>query len=476
MDLNEILSKLKNRPKTELELITRAYEFAKLAHDGQLRLSGEPYFTHPYNVGRILAEMGLDSNTIAAGLLHDVYEDGAATQKDIEEEFGKDIAFLVEGVTKLGKLKYQGEERYAENLRKMFLAMAQDIRVVLIKLADRLHNMQTLQYVPERKHKRIADETLKIYAPISDRLGIWRLKGMLEDLVFPYSFPKEYQELIPKVRSRLAKKETYLAKVKYKLMKELKAEKIKVLGMDTRVKHLFSLYKKLQKYNNQLEEVYDLVAARVIVESVENCYAALGIIHKLWKPLPGHVKDYIALPKPNGYQSLHTTVFCEDGEITEFQIRTEKMDYEAKHGIAAQWAYAEAGKPKEGVKVKKKFEWVRQLREWHGEASDTKEFIESLHIDLFKDRIFAFTPKGDVIDLPEGATPVDFAYHVHTEIGNHCDGAKVNGKMVSLESQLKNGDVCEIITQKNKKPSQSWLDFVKTNYAKGKIRAFLKNN
>ena len=475
MDLNEILSKLKNRNKDELALITKAYDFARMAHEGQNRFSGEQYFAHPCNVAKTLAEMDTDTNTIVAGLLHDVCEDGAATPEDIAKEFGKEVAFLVEGVTKLGKLKYKGEERYAENLRKMFIAMAEDIRVVLIKLADRLHNMKTLEYVPEYKRKRIADETLEIYAPLSDRLGMWRLKGILEDLAFPYSFKEQYQELFPKVQNRLAKKEAYLAKIKNKLKKELAEQGIEVTKIDSRVKHIFSIYKKLKEYgDNDIENINDLVAARIIVKNVGDCYAALGIIHKLWTPVPGKVKDYIALPKPNGYQSLHTTVFCDDGEITEFQIRTEKMDYEAKYGIAAHWAYAEAGKPKAGAKVGKKLEWIRQISEWQHEVSGSKEFIDSLKIDVFKDRIFVFTPKGAVIDLTDGATPIDFAYSVHSEIGNHCNGAKINGKMASLDSQLKNGDVCEIIAAKNKKPSSSWLNFVKTNYARSRIKAALK--
>ncbi len=475
MDLNEILSKLKNRSKEDIELITKAYDFARMAHEGQNRFSGEQYFDHPCNVAKTLAEMDADTNTVVAGLLHDVCEDGAATPEDIAKEFGKEVAFLVEGVTKLGKLKYKGEERYAENLRKMFIAMAEDIRVVLIKLADRLHNMRTLEHVPEYKRKRIADETLEIYAPLSDRLGMWRLKGILEDLAFPYSFKEQYQELSPKVRNRLAKKEAYLAKVKSKLKKELAAQGIEVTKIDSRLKHIFSIYKKLkERGDNDIESINDLVAARIIVKNVGDCYAALGIIHKLWTPVPGKVKDYIALPKPNGYQSLHTTVFCDDGEITEFQIRTEKMDYEAKHGIAAHWAYSEAGKPKAGAKIGKKFEWIRQISEWQHEVSGSKEFIDSLKIDVFKDRIFVFTPKGDVIDLPDGATPIDFAYSVHSEVGNHCNGAKINGKMVSLEHQLKNGDVCEIITAKNKKPSSSWLNFVKTNYARSRIKSALK--
>lgn len=476
MNLQDILSKLKNRGKDELALIAKAYEFARVAHEGQKRFSDEPYFTHAFEVGKTLAEMKMDINTIAAGLLHDVCEDGHATDKEIEKEFGADIAFLVRGVTKLGKLKYRGEERYRENLRKMMLAMAEDIRVVLIKLADRLHNMETLKYVPAHKRKRIADETLEIYAPLSDRLGMGKLKNQLENFAFPFSFPKEYATLAKKIEHLTANKETYLAKVKYKLMEELKKEKILVRSVDSRVKNMYSLHKKLERHNNNLEEICDLVALRVIVENIGNCYAVLGAIHKLWKPLPGQIKDYIALPKPNGYQSIHTTVFCVDGEITEFQIRTATMHEESENGITAHWAYEYAGKPEAGGKVSKKLEWIAQIRDWHKEISGTEEFVDSLKIDIFKNRIFVFTPRGDVIDLPDGATPVDFAYTVHSEIGNHCNGAKANNKMVPLDYHLKNGEVCEIITQKNKKPTLAWLDFVKTNYAKSRIRAFFKTS
>lgn len=476
MDLQDILEKLKNSDKKELELIARAYQFAQSAHEGQKRFSGEPYFTHAFEVGKTLAEMNLDANTVAAGLLHDVCEDGHATDKEIEKEFGADIAFLVRGVTKLGKLKYRGEERYRENLRKMMLAMAEDVRVVLIKLADRLHNMKTLKYVPAQKRKRIADETLEIYAPLADRLGMGKLKNQLENFAFPFSFPKEYAVLAQKIARLTSNKEAYLAKVKYKLAEELKNEKISVKSIDSRVKNMYSLRKKLERHNNNLEEIYDLVALRIIVENINDCYAALGVIHKLWKPLPGKIKDYIALPKPNGYQSIHTTVFCVDGEITEFQIRTAAMHEEAENGIAAHWAYEHAGKPEAGGKVSKKLEWIAQIRDWQKETSGTKEFVEGLKIDIFKNRIFVFTPKGDVIDLPDGATPVDFAYHVHSEVGDHTNGAKVNNKMVPLDYHLKNGEMCEVITQKNKKPSLSWLDFVKTNYAKSRIRAFFKNS
>ena len=479
MEARDIIEKLKNRSAEEIGLIEKAFRFAQEKHENEVRYSGEPYFTHPYAVAKTLADMHLDTNTIVAGLLHDVCESAPeeekeARKKEIEKKFGKDVSFLVEGVTKLGKLRAHGEERYLENMRRMFLSIAQDVRVVLIRLADRLHNMQTLSAIPQHKQKRIANETLEIYAPLAGRLSMGKLKGELEDLAFPYSYPAEYDALIDKIKERREHKEVYLAKVKYKLSEELKKAKISVVSVDARVKHVFSLYRKLQRHNNNLDEIYDIVALRVIVKNIEDCYAALGIVHKLWRPLPGKIKDYIALPKPNGYQSIHTTVFCLNGEITEFQIRTEKMHDEAEHGIAAHWAYTHQGKPKAGGTVSRSLKWIAQIQEWQKEADGTKEFLENLKIDVFKNRIFVFTPTGDVIDLPEGATPVDFAYLVHSEIGNHCAGAKINDKMTSLDHPLKNGDKCEILVQKNKKPSQSWLAFVKTNYAKSKIKAALE--
>jgi len=479
MTAKDILEKLKDKNQDDIALITKAFRFAEEKHKDEKRFSGEPYFVHPYRVGMTLAQMQLDAHTIAAGLLHDVCETGGDPErelrgKEIEREFGKDIAFLVRGVTKLGTLRFHGEERYLENMRRMFLATAEDVRVVLIRLADRLHNAETLEFVPANKQKRIADETLEVYAPLADRLGMGHVKGLLEDYAFPYAYPEEYAKLQNQVQDQLAKKEVYLAKVKYKLGEELKKENIEVIAMDARVKHLFSLYTKLKRHNNNLDEIYDLVALRVIVKNITDCYAAFGILHKMWRPLPGRIKDYIAFPKPNGYQSIHTTVFCMDGEITEFQVRTVQMHEAAENGIAAHWAYTLQGKPGAGGVVSKNLKWIAQIRDWQKDSSGTKEFFENLKIDVFKNRIFVFTPKGDVIDLPEGATPVDFAYAVHSEVGDRTSGAKVNGRMVSLDHQLHNGDWCEIITQKNKKPSRSWLDFVKTTYAKSKIKSALK--
>jgi len=463
-------------PKLNLDLIKRAYNLAEKAHRDQKRLSGEPYLIHCQETAKTLAKMKLDSQTVAAGLLHDIVDDTPITLKQIEKEFGSNIAFLIKGVSKLGKLKYRGQIRYVENLRRMFLAMAEDIRVVLIKLADRLHNMQTLQALPEEKQIRIARETLEIYAPLANRLGIGEIKGQLEDLAFPYVYPKEFAWLIKTLPEKYQAREEYLKKVKPVLEKELKSAQLEPLEIQTRAKHHFSLYKKLCRYEMNWEKIYDLVAMRIIVKTIPDCYAALGVIHKNWKPLPGRIKDYIAVPKPNGYQSLHTTVFCLEGKITEFQIRTPKMHQEAEYGIAAHWAYTEADKPKQGVLVNSpQLAWINQLREWQKEVkASPDEFLESLKIDFFKDRIFVFTPKGDVIDLPEGATPVDFAYQIHTDIGHSCAEAKIDGKLSPLHQPLENGQVVEIVTKKEKKPNPDWLRFVKTTQAKSKIRAFLK--
>jgi len=459
----------------EINLIKKAFEFSFNAHKNQKRMSGAPYFSHCYYTALTLLKMNLDAETVAAGLLHDTEDDAGIKNETIRQEFSDNIAFLVEGVTKLGKLKYRGIERQVENLRKMFLAMAQDIRVVLIKLADRLHNMQTLYALRPDKQVRIAQETLEIYAPIAYRLGMGELKGTLEDLAFKYVYPNEYKWIIKNSKQRYKDMQYHLEKMKNVLKKELEKNGILPISMHARLKHLYSLYRKLQRYDMNFDNIYDIAALRIIVKTKEECYATLGIIHKIRKPLPGRIKDYISVPKPNGYQSLHTTVFTTSGRIIEIQIRTPQMHEEAEFGIAAHWAYSEQGKPKKGGLVnQKKFVWVKQLQEWQKSVSGTEEFLESLKIDFFKDRIFTFTPRGDVIDLPEGATPIDFAYEIHTDIGNHCAGAKVNNKMVSLDTPLKNGDVVEIMIQKNKKPSAGWLDFVKTSQARTRIRSFLK--
>lgn len=469
------IEQLSGNDPQSVDLIKRAYEFARIAHEGQKRSSGEPYFNHCLATAKTLIEMRLDANTIAAGLLHDVAEDTKYTLGDIKKEFGEEIAFLVAGITKLGKIKYRGDQQRVENLRKMFLAMAEDVRVILIKLADRLHNMQTLQYVKPEKQKRIALETMEVYVPLAHRLGIGEIKGKLEDLSFQYLYPDEYKWILENISDKYQERENYIEKIKPIIRQEFSKENITPLKIDARAKHYYSLYKKLLKHDMNFDSVHDLVAVRIVVNSIEECYGALGIIHKLWKPLPGKIKDYIAMPKPNGYQSLHTTVFCLDGKITEFQIRTPKMHDEAELGIAAHWLYTEKGKPKTGVKLNdKKFSWVSQLRDWQDEVSGSQEFLESLKIDFFNDRIFALTPKGDAIDLPKGATPIDFAYHIHSDIGNNCCGAKVNEKMVPLSHILQNGDVVEILIQKKHTPSRAWLEIAKTSIAKNRIRHSLK--
>jgi GTP pyrophosphokinase len=483
MDVKEIIHILKNPSQKDIALITKAFEFSQKSHEGQKRFSGESYFIHPFETAKTLANLHLDASTIAAGLLHDVCEDCLITgkkthldEKILKKEFGEEIAFLVGGVSKLGALKYRGEEQKIENLRKMFLAMAKDIRVVLIKLADRLHNMETMQYVPQEKQKRISLETLEIYAPLANRLGMGNFKGRLEDLAFPFVYPEEYKKLKELIKDKYEQKEKDLAIIKYKLKEELKKNGLENIRMDSRIKHFYSLFKKLQRpeINMDINRIYDLIALRIIVNTVEECYKVLGIIHKMWKPLPGRIKDYIALPKPNGYQSLHTTVFAEGGKITEIQIRTEKMHEEAEYGIASHWAYEESGKPDSGGKFNPRLVWVNQLIEWQKSVSQSQDFLETLKIDFFKDRVFCFTPKGDVIDLPEGATAIDFAYAVHSEIGNRAMAAVVNNKFVSLETILKNGDIVEIKTQKNKRPSMEWLGHAKTSLAKKQIRSSLK--
>ena len=458
-------------PQANFELIKRAYLYAEEAHREQKRKSGEPYIQHCLWTAWHLTDMRLDSTTISAGLLHDVVDDTEKTEEDIKKEFGKEIARLVQGITKLGKIKYKGIERHVENLRKMFLAMAEDIRTVLIKLADRLHNMETLSVLPPEKALRIALETLEIYAPIAYRLGIWEMKGRLEDLAFPFIYPKEYEWLIKTVKDKYDRRQKYLGRVKPLLAKELRRERIKPLEINYRAKHYFSLFKKLQRYEMNLNKVYDLVALRVIVENVEQCYTVLGIIHKLWKPLPGRIKDYIALPKPNGYQSLHTTVFCEEGKITEIQIRTKKMHEEAERGIAAHWYYKNKG----GSDYKSQPKWIQEILNIQRQTENTNDFVNKVKLDVFQDRIFVFSPKGDVFDLPEDATPIDFAYLVHTEVGNKATGALVNDRMSPLDRPLKNGDLVDIVTEKNRKgPSVDWLKFVKTNRAKEKIRQATK--
>ena len=463
------------RDSEEKNLIKSAYEVAWNAHKNQKRESGEPYIQHPLNVALTLTKMNLDTETIAAALLHDVVEDTNVGLKEIENKFGAVVAFLVDGVTKLDKIKYGGIEGKAENLRKMFLAMARDIRVVLIKLADRYDNIKTLNYLPKERQQRIALETLEIYAPIAYRLGMGELKGQLEDLSFGCLYKKEYDWLLSEVSERYEMQKTYIRALEPIIREILKKENIIPIEIHARTKHLYSLYKKLVRHSMDFEKIHDLVAARIIMKNIEDCYLALGIIHQAFKPMPGLIKDYIAMPKPNGYQSLHTSVFGPKGKVTEIQIRTPEMHAKAENGITAHWAYKERNYSGRDLAVtKRELAWVGQLREWQKAVRGSDEFFNSLKIDFFKDRIFVLTPKGEAIDLPEGATPVDFAYAIHSDIGNQCAGAKINGKIVPLNTELQSGDAVEILIQKNKKPSENWLGFVKTNTAKDRIRNAIK--
>ena len=465
-----------------LKLFERAYVFAEAAHKGQLRKSGEPYITHCLAVADYLGNhLRMDMNTVVSGLLHDITEDTATTPLEIKKNFGEQIAFIVAGVSKLGQIKLRSQQdmNYIETLRKMFLAMAADIRVVLVKLADRRHNMLTLQHLPKDKQQRIARETLEVYAPIADRLGMGELKGVLEDLSFPYIYEKEHGWLLNLVKERYEEMQAYVERAKAVIAKDFQDTGVKYISIDGRAKHLFSLYQKLlrPKYNRDLSQVYDLIALRIVTKNLEDCYTALGALHSKYRPLPGRIKDYIAFPKPNGYRSIHTTVFGPERRILEVQIRTKEMHEEAEYGIAAHWAYTQHGKPKGGAKVQRELEWVNQLRDWQKDlGTDSTEFYESLKIDFFKNRIFILTPKGDIRDLPEGATPLDFAFTVHTDLGLKATGARVNGKMIKLSDELNNGDVVEIITGKEPKVSKDWLRYVKTSGAKGKIRGYLNKH
>lgn len=469
----EIIQALpKSNPQAE-ELVRRAYRFAEQAHAGQQRDNGTCYFQHPAAVALILAQLELDASTVAAGLLHDVLEDTRVTREELEKEFGEEIARLVDGVTKLSRIPFQSrEEHQAESLRKMFLAMAEDVRVILIKLADRLHNMRTLEGLPPERQKKISRETLEIYAPIAHRLGMFGLKWEMEDAAFRYLEPEAYYELVQMVAKKRREREGEVAEAVALLKQKLQEMNIRA-EVQGRPKHLFSIYQKMRK-GRQFNEIYDLIAVRVIVDTVRDCYAVLGMVHSMWKPIPGRFKDYISIPKSNMYQSLHTTVVGPRGEPLEIQIRTWEMHRIAERGIAAHWLY------KEGNKSSREFEekvaWLRQVMEWLREMKDPHEFMETLKIDLFEDEVFVFTPKGDVKNLPAGATPVDFAFAVHTDLGLHCVGAKVNGRIVPLDYRLQNGEFVEILTAKNATPSQDWLSFVKTSKARSKIRAWLKES
>ena len=459
---------------SEVDLLWLAYEVANRAHAGQYRKSGEPYIVHPVAAAYILATMRIDPMIVAATVLHDVPEDTAVTLEEIEKDFGPDIASMIRGITKLGKLKYRGAERYLENLRKMFVAMAEDVRVMIIKFADRIHNLMTLDaHEEEKKRYRIALESLEIYAPIAHRLGMGEFKGLLEDLSFPYVYPKEFEKT-QQIRDKIfTDEESFIEKILAAMRLELRDAGIKYIDAHGRKKQLYSLYQKLVKKNWQTDKIYDIIALRIIVNDIADCYATLGIIHKIWRPLKGRIKDYIAQPKPNGYKSLHTTVFCLEGKVVEFQIRTQEMHYESEFGVAAHWYYDE-----QGVKLPAKdFAWAKELALIQKDILTNMKDLEDLKIDFFKSRIFAFTPQGDVIDLPEDATPIDFAYHIHSEIGNKCTGARVNDQLVSLDTSLRSGDVVEIIVDKNRKgPSPDWLNTVKTHLARSHIKNAVKSS
>lgn len=473
--LDEIISLVKNLNEKDKALIEKAYNFAEKAHEGQLRKSGEPYFLHVSNTALNLAKIGMNSVIICAGLLHDVLEDTKVTEEELSKEFGLEITSLVKGVTKLGTVKYKGIERNVENLRKFFVSVAEDIRVLVIKLADRLHNIETLEHVRPDKQKRIALETLELYAPLADRLSMGRLKGQLEDAAFKYAYPKEYEKVYKLLEDKKDAKEKYLIEVKDELIKELEEAELKNVIVNYRQKHLYSLWKKLQKHNMDIDKIYDIIAMRVIVNSVADCYHVLGLIHGKWTPVPGRIKDYIASPKINGYQSLHTTIFTGTGGIVEIQIRTQEMHEKAENGIAAHFVYKEKGSNNEKT-IPKEFEWVHQLHDLNQNKEDPEKFLKSIKMDFFKDRVFIFTPKGDIIDLPEEASVIDFAYAIHTDIGNHVQGAKINGKNASLSTKLKTNDIVEIQVNKNSKPSSKWLDYSKTNLARKQINLYLKSN
>ena len=476
--LSALLQRVRTlRPDADVDRIAHAYRFAEWAHSGQTRLSGEPYITHPCQVALIVADLGLDDASIIAALLHDTVEDTAVDLPTIRQEFGEEVAQLVEGVTKLSRLHFRtARQEQVENLRKVLVAMAQDVRVILIKLADRLHNLRTLDPLPEEKRKAIALETLQVYAPIAHRLGIWRLKWELEDLAFKHLDPQTYRALARKVEKTRAERVHLVQQAIEQLQQALQQAGIDAT-VQGRPKHLWSIYQKMQREGVDIDRIYDLIALRVIVQTEAECYLALGIVHKLWAPLPGMFTDYIAKPKPNGYQSLHTKVLGPGGEVMEVQIRTWEMHRNAEYGIAAHWRYKEGSEDSKppADPLDQALSWLRQLMELHQDMRDAAEFTRSVLGDLFRDQVFVFTPKGDVIELPKGSTPIDFAYRIHTEIGHRCIGAKVNGKLVPLDYALQTGDVVEILTSKHPKgPSPDWLRFVKTSLARNRIKRYLK--
>ncbi len=459
-----------NRPNDDLELIRKAYEFSQKHHAGQSRASGQPYLVHPLEVALVLAEMKMDPVAIAAGLLHDSVEDTSVTVVDIRKEFGEQVAHIVEGVTKISAIDFATrEEQQAENLRKMMLAMVDDIRVVLIKLADRLHNMRTLEHLPPERQQKIARETLEIYAPIAHRLGMGKIRGELEDLGFRYVDPIGYQQVHDAVEARRKAGEAFLARVETVFRDKLKEAGI-TATVESRIKRLYSIHKKLQRQHITVEQVYDLYAMRVVTQSIQDCYAVLGIIHNLWRPVPGRIKDFIAMPRPNLYQSLHTSVISEEGTPFEVQIRTEEMHKMAEEGIAAHWKYKDGPV---SAQDEQRLAWLRQVVEWQRDVSDPSEFLSTLKIDLYPEEVYTFTPKGKVVVLPRDSSPIDFAYSVHTEVGHSCVGAKVNGRMVPLRFKLHSGDIVEILTQTGHKPSRDWLAIAKSSRARNKIKHWL---
>src|SRR3989440_1969461 len=459
-----------NRPTDDLEIVRKAYEYSQKYHAGQLRASGQPYVMHPLEVSCVLAEMKMDPVAIAAGLLHDSVEDTSVTIVDIRKEFGEQVAHIVEGVTKIGRIDFSSrEEQQAENLRKMMLAMVDDIRVVLIKLADRLHNMRTLEHLPPERQQKIAKETLDIYAPIAHRLGMGKIRGELEDLGFRYTDPIAYEQVREAVEAKRKQGEQFLARVEHVLSDKLKEAGI-TATVESRIKRLYSVHKKLVRQRIMVDQVYDLFAMRVITRSVQDCYAMLGIIHNVWRPVPGRIKDFIAMPRPNFYQSLHTSVITEDGTPFEMQIRTEEMHKMAEEGIAAHWKYKDGPV---SAQDEQRLAWLRQVVEWQRDVSDPSEFLSTLKIDLYPEEVYTFTPKGKVVVLPRESSPIDFAYSIHTEVGHTCVGAKVNGRMVPLRHKLHSGDIVEIITQPAHKPSRDWLSVVRSSRARNKIKHWL---
>src|SRR6185369_4542933 len=460
-------------PDTDVELLRRAYVFSAFEHRGQVRHSGEPYLIHPLAVADFLADMKLDAVAIAAGLLHDVVEDTLTTIDRIKELFGPEVAHVVEGVTKISAIPFSSsEERQAENFRKMLLAMVDDIRVILVKLADRLHNMRTLSHLPDDRRTSIAQETRDIYAPIANRLGMGKVKNELEELSFRYLEPQAYEALRANVDAKRRQTEGLIEELRRTITAKLADAQVPVVAIDGRIKRLWSIYQKLKKQKIELEQVYDFIALRIVTDTVKDCYAALGIIHQTWSPVPGRIKDFIAMPRPNGYQSLHTSVISEHGMPFEVQIRTVAMHRMAEEGIAAHWKYKEGrvGDHRD----ERHFQWIRQLLEVQQEVRDPHEFIQNLKVDLYPEEVYIFTPKGQVKAFPRGSTPVDFAYSIHTDIGHQCVGARVNGKMVPLRARLKNGDIVEIITQSGHKPSRDWLNFVVTSHARYEIKYLIR--